>query len=97
MINSIVEALIDMRDVFEQFSEVYVFGSTTYSDSPNDLDLLLVYERITVEQAIVAKNRLVHVLETRFECVNRIDVTMFEKIELDRSSFLSVTTNIRIK
>lgn len=49
-VNSTIDALIKNIQLFELFTQVYLFGSVAQNkEFPNDIDLLLVYDKYSSE------------------------------------------------
>ena len=55
----VLDALLSCRtDTFDYFEQVFVFGSSLWSENPNDIDILLVYEAANLDQVNLEKARL---------------------------------------
>ena len=96
--NIVQRRVLDMRnDLFGIFDEVYLFGSCLSTETPVDVDILLVYnERKRVSQILAEKRKIANVLSFEFGGLN-VDFTMLSKGELDETRFLDSIAHKRIK
>ncbi|ARU48582.1 nucleotidyltransferase domain-containing protein [Sulfurospirillum diekertiae] len=84
--NKIIYLISTHINIFELFTEVYIFGSIVKnSEFPNDIDLLLVYEEYTKEIEN-EKNIIDEFLATLFKL--EIDITLLSEKELMQTNFL---------
>lgn len=84
--NKIIYLISRHINIFELFTEVYIFGSVVKnSEFPNDIDLLLVYEEYTKEIEN-EKNIIDEFLATLFKL--EIDITLLSEKELMQTNFL---------
>lgn len=84
--NKLIHVLSKHIHIFEIFTEVYIFGSVVKNSKfPNDIDLLLVYEKYTVEIEN-EKNTIYEFLKTLFKL--EIDMTLLSVNELIETRFL---------
>ena len=88
--------LIEKRDAFSLFDEVYLFGSILYSDLPKDVDVLLIYEDWKLPQISRARKSCSEVLSTLFNNLP-IDFTTLSYSELTETNFLEKVTHRRLK
>lgn len=85
-INKAVYLISKHIDIFDLFTEVYIFGSIINSNRhPNDVDLLLVYQRYSKEIQD-EQNTISTFLENLFQLP--IDITMLSKEELKQTKLL---------
>ncbi|AOO64227.1 nucleotidyltransferase domain-containing protein [Sulfurospirillum halorespirans] len=95
--NRIIYLISKHIDIFELFTEVYIFGSVVKNNKfPNDIDLLLVY-RIYSEEIEGKKNMIEQFLKNLFEL--EIDITILSEKELEQTKFLEKLDSVyeRIK
>ena len=81
---------------FDLFSGVYVFGSFLWSDTPGDLDILLVYESDKLPLVQSAEAHIVDKLSRRL-CGLPIHLTTLSQSELVDTDFLNKISYVRIK
>lgn len=93
--NPIVEVLQNSHEVFDGFMEVYLFGSALSSESPNDIDLVLVYRIKDEESATGRKAELTERLGQVFPDLP-IDLTILSEEELAGTRFLDAVCSRRI-
>ena len=95
--NSILRLLLDNRDsVFCFFDEVYLFGSALETDTPGDIDLLLVYHDDRDLRDVTAKmQKVLSALCSSCEG-SVIDLTTLSKSELNQTKFLEWVPHERI-
>ena len=94
--NNILEALRgECKEDIAFFSEVYLFGSSLYKTNPNDIDLLLVYERDERQQVAGKKDNIFNLLmlATGIEC----HFVTLSKNEMIQTGFLNQVKHERIK
>ncbi len=88
--------LNDQGQVFEFFDQVFLFGSSLWTDTPNDIDILLIYEAATAERVNIEKDKVEEVLAEMFQDCT-IDFTTLSKSELQETNFLTYVVHQRIK
>ena len=77
---------------FLVFEQVFLFGSSLWSDSPNDIDILLVYPKDLSGEVTTAKAWVVRMLQDTFPGF-LIDVTTLSEHELETTQFLRRVAN----
>lgn len=90
--------LLNIRDgTFDFFDEVYLFGSSLEKDDPEDIDLIMVYERgQDVSEVAAARQKVIDALCLKWEG-KLIDVTTLSEVELAQTGFLERIRHKRIK
>jgi predicted nucleotidyltransferase len=84
--NKLFKIISDHIDIFNSFTEVYLFGSVIQSNKePNDVDLLLVYEKYS-DEILDAKNMIESFLKNLL--VLNIDATILSEQELEQTGFI---------
>ncbi len=78
------------------FSEAYLFGSGLRVDSPNDIDLLLVYEPSQLNRVESEKRRLMERFLERSPDLYIHTTTLSER-EKDATKFLELIQHIKLK
>ena len=96
MIRSLSGALSIDSGVFGFFSPVYLFGSALWSDSPNDIDILLVYIAVTPDEVNTERARVAQALASELPSYI-IDLTTLSTSELQQTDFLSRVSHRLIK
>ena len=86
----------DQGQVFKFFDEVFLFGSSLWTDTPNDIDILLVYEAVAPERVNIEKDKVEELLAKMFPDY-LIDFTTLSKSELQQTNFLTHVVHQRIK
>ena len=95
--NKILKALRDRRkDAFGFFEQVYLFGSSLQTDSPNDIDILLIYDEDKSASVKFEKAKVAKLLENKLGD-RSIDFTTLNKSELKQTKFLSKVQYKKIK
>ena len=85
----ILDVLLNCKDdTFAFFDEVFLFGSSLYVDTPNDIDVLLVYAEDRLKQV----KSLAHKLGGY-----NFDFTVLNRSELRQTSFLMKVQHRKIK
>jgi len=93
--NKIIHLISKHINIFELFTEVYIFGSIVKNSKfPNDIDLLLVYEKYTKEIEN-QKNKIDEFLKTLSNLA--IDITLLSEQELTETRFLEKLNFLYIK
>ena len=83
-------------DTFGFFDEVFLFGSSLEVDSPNDVDVLLVYSEDKLKQVKSEKAKVAKELSRKLGSYN-IDFTVLNKSELQQTNFLMKVQHRKIK
>ena len=78
------------------FDEVYVFGSSLWIESPNDIDILLVYEDTRLWQVAAEKTRLEAELDDSV-CEVMHHFTILSHAELEQTNFLDLVHYLKLK
>jgi hypothetical protein len=67
---------------------LYVFGSSVYSENPNDLDLALIYkkESVSIEKAVEARKALIEEIRAKLDV--QIEMLLLSDIEESEADFL---------
>ena len=94
--NSIINFFLQNKHVFYFFKQVYLFGSILYIKKPNDIDILLIYEKHKLKDVKLEKVNLQRRLSDNLQGIN-IDFTTLNQYELVETSFLKQITYIQIK
>ena len=82
---SVVKLIYGYRNMFHVFSKVYIFGSSLNDESPNDIDLLLIYKSYS-KNIQNEKNMISLFFEKEF--LLPIDITILSEKELQETKFL---------
>lgn len=84
--DKVIEKISQNINIFNSFTEVYIFGSSlnNYINS-NDIDLLLVYN-VYSKEIVDEKNTICSFLEEQFKLP--IDLTLLSENELKQTAFL---------
>ena len=78
------------------FEEIYVFGSALWSDRPNDIDILLVYDQSRLPEVVTAKTHLEP--ELGDEAKERVwHFTLLSRTELEETRFLSLVHHMKLR
>lgn len=96
MKNVLSNLLISQSDVFGFFDQVFLFGSSLWSNDPNDIDILLVYETGKPQQANIEKDKVERLLTWKLPGYV-IDFTTLSKTELEQTDFLSKVIHWKVK
>lgn len=93
MIN-VIETIGCKMGIFDSFSEVYIFGSVLLTNTPNDVDILLVYER-EINRIGLEKGKI----SDFFAFTIGIDghLVTLSKNEMEQTKFLDYVAYERIK
>ncbi|MDD4505369.1 MAG: nucleotidyltransferase domain-containing protein [Sulfurospirillaceae bacterium] len=84
--NKIIYLISTHINIFELFTEVYIFGSVVKNSKfPNDIDLLLVYRSYS-EEIEGKKNMIDQFLKSLLQL--EIDITVLSEKELEQTNFL---------
>ena len=96
--NDIVQILLEMEseDMFVSFEQVFLFGSAISSTTPNDIDVILVYQEKPFEEVHLELGRISEFLANKLVDYD-LDFTVFTKSELQTTNFLYSIQFIRIK
>ena len=82
--------------MFLEFEQVYLFGSALKSNTPHDIDILLVYRKEDATKVDEAKARISDSLASEFHDLS-LDFTTLNKKELEDTRFLQVVEHRMIK
>lgn len=95
--NVILKSLLDdPANIFEFFEQVFVFGSSLYADSPNDVDILLIYEDSKIGHVKSEKARVERMLNDILDGFD-FDFTTFSVSEFAQTNFLVDVEHFPIK
>ena len=95
--NKILDVLLNSQsDVFYFFDQVFLFGSSLWTDVPNDIDILLVYEEASPKHVNFEKRRVEQALMYKFADY-ALDFTTLSKSELQQTQFLMKVPHQKIK
>ena len=92
--NKFVDLILTHQGIFTIFTKVYLFGSCLNNKHPNDIDLLLVYDKYSMDvetQKIAFESRLYDILK------RPIDITILSQQELEQTKFLEKIDHRYIK
>ena len=78
------------------FTDAYLFGSALRIGSPNDVDLLLVYERSQLERVEGDKRRLTERFLDHFPDLS-LHTTTLSREEMECTQFLEFIQHVRLK
>ena len=78
------------------FDAVYVFGSVLTSQSPNDIDILLVYDDERLCEVEAARTRLEMELQDKLGDAE-IHFTTLNRNEMQHTSFLELVHYVKLK
>ncbi len=84
------------RSSLENFDEVFLFGSVLWSDTPGDVDILLVYSSDDLQ----AVSNALRIMRRDLECVLpniAAHITCMSHHELESTQFLAQICALRIK
>ena len=88
---NISKVLIENKQIFQSFTDVYIFGSVIKNNSiPNDIDLLLVYDKYSTEIQS-EKDYIYFFLEKILDL--SVDLTTLSQEELLETKFLEKIGN----
>lgn len=95
--NQILDVLLDSQDdCFGLFDQVFLFGSALCTDTPDDIDILLVYTTMSPGQVNIEKARVAWALACKFPDY-ALDLTILSKSELQQSNFLMKVRHRKIR
>ena len=97
--NRVCEALFalgDRGDLLDPFVQVYLFGSSLTSDTPTDVDILLVYRRADLPRVHTAGAEIREALSSAFPGLD-VDFTTLSESELTETKFLDRVAYRQIK
>lgn len=87
----------DRSSVCKIFTGVYVIGSVLQEESPNDIDLVLVYDNeVTLARINSARSKVVDTLLRRFDGLITIHLTVLSEEELSETQLLKQVRHHRI-
>ena len=96
MNGSLARTLRGKLCIYGLFNPVFLFGSALWSDSPGDIDILLVYRGITPGEVNVERERVAEALAIRLPHYI-VDLTTLSTTELRQTGFLSRVPHQLIK
>jgi len=81
--------MIDLSLKPKEHFDLYLFGSSIYSDTPSDIDLAIIYDKnyISIQQAIDFRSELLNDLSTKSDM--KIDTILLTKEEEIETEFLA--------
>lgn len=81
--------MIDLNIKRKEHFDLYLFGSSLYSDTPSDIDIAIIYDKrfINIKQALKYRSELLSDLDTELEI--KIDTILLSKEEEIETEFLS--------
>ena len=82
--------------MFGFFKQAFLFGSALYCDTPNDLDILVIYKDGKVKAAIKEGERVKEQIGVFLPMIN-VDLTIMSESELLQTEFLSSINYITLK
>ena len=92
-----VSDMIDFQDLsFTFFEEIYVFGSALWSDSPNDIDILLVYDGTRLQEVETERSRLEAEMRSVIGDVD-FHFTTLSRTEMQQTGFLELVRYEKLK
>lgn len=95
--NGVLDFLVNQcHAYFDTFENVCVFGSSLWSDTPGDIDILLVYEDSKLPLVQSAEVCIVDRLSKQFYGMV-IHLTTLSQSELGSTDFLNQITYVKIK
>ena len=94
--NRIINFLLENKCIFNFFEQVYLFGSNLNTNKPNDVDILLVYEKSKVKDVKFEKAKVKKVLSDSLKGLE-IDLTTLNQCELIETGFLERVCYKKIK
>jgi hypothetical protein len=83
-------------DVEKNGIELWLFGSVLHSDNPQDIDLVLIYDKkvIPVDGALELRKHVRRICERTFNI--GIDVTLLNVSEANETGFIKMTNAIKV-
>ncbi len=88
---NINNVFIENKQIFQSFTDVYIFGSVIKNNSiPNDIDLLLIYDKYSTEIQS-GKDYIYSFLEKKLDLF--VDLTILSHEELLETKFLEKIGN----
>lgn len=81
--------MIDLNIKPKEHFELYLFGSSVYSEIPSDIDIAIIYDKkfINIKQALEYRSELLRNLSTKSE--KKFDTILLSKEEEIETEFLS--------
>ncbi|WP_035336844.1 nucleotidyltransferase domain-containing protein [Dokdonia sp. PRO95] len=81
--------MIDLNIKRKEHFDLYLFGSSLYSDTPSDIDIAIIYDKkfIDIKQALNYRSEILIYLNTELEI--KIDTILLSKEEEIETEFLS--------
>ena len=92
--NKFVDLVLAHRHIFTIFSKVYLFGSCLKNEYPNDIDILLIYDKYSRD---IENQKMI--IEFCLNSILRlpIDMTIMSQQELEQTKFLEKIQSKYIK
>ena len=86
----IISSLISLkknRKIDLTHFDLFLFGSCLYNNVPNDVDILLLYDKfkISYEEVILTKSQIIKLLSEQLKI--SIDITLLSKQSRNKNSF----------
>ena len=95
--NAVFDTLASYRnDAFGFFKQVFLFGSSLRTATPNDIDILLIYETPNLDRVNIKKKKTEEILGQIFPDLP-LHFTVLSEEELEQSDFLSRVPHRAIK
>ena len=86
--NSMLDILFrNRKEAFKFFDRAFLFGSCLWSDTPNDIDILLVYESSDLMRVNLEAQKVAQLLSHQFPG-HALDFTVVNVAELEQTRFL---------
>lgn len=88
--------MIDLQIKPKDHFDIYLFGSSIYSDTPSDIDIAIIYDKkfISIQQAIEYRAELLNNLSIKSE--KKIDTILLSKEEEIETEFLLNAKHMKI-
>jgi predicted nucleotidyltransferase len=88
--------MIDLQIKPKDHFDLYLFGSSIYSDTPSDIDIAIIYDKkfISIQQALEYRAELLNNLLIKSEM--KIDTIILSKEEEIETEFLVNAKHIKI-
>lgn len=88
--------MIDINIKPKEHFDLYLFGSSLYSEDPSDIDIAIIYNKsfISIQQAIEFRSELLNDLSAKSEL--KIDTILLSKEEEMETDFLANAKHIRL-
>ncbi|WP_324069663.1 MAG: hypothetical protein RSE15_03830 [Flavobacterium sp.] len=88
--------MIDLQIKPKDHFDIYLFGSSIYSDTPSDIDIAIIYDKkfISIQQAVEYRAELLNNLSIKSE--KKIDTILLSKEEEIETEFLLNAKHMKI-